>query len=154
MLLYELFQKINNPAEKTAILLSELDYKAIKSVEKNAPKLIKEVIYQHPQMICIGQGNFALRLIQKYTPYIFESGIYDHLYSFLMDFELKPLLEDPAQPYVFNLDDLWFVFVVWTIALGVSTVVFIIEVIWIYWRKWVGFVFFMRILKRILKLRF
>ena len=106
------------------------DYKAIKSLRTNVPKLLKESISIGSFAACTYSHNFIFRLMDATISRIVEAGIPQYHFSYLMDFELKPLLDDPKEPSIFSISDLEFGFVTWLIACGISIGAFLGELLW------------------------
>lgn len=148
--LLSLAPKIQDPSSKIAVMLLEMDYHAIKAFKKNFPKIIEEEIDIDLEGICLGRNNFGFPMLKSLFPKLVEAGIPQYFNSYFKDFELKPLLDDPAEPFVFSIEDLRFGFIVWLVACGVSSVVFMIEVSWKFknnsvrsFRDYIGIIWFL-----------
>lgn len=63
---------------------------------------------------------------------IVEAGIPQYHFSYLMDFELKSLLDPPSEPSIFSLYDLEFGFVTWLIACAICIGAFMSELLWFF----------------------
>lgn len=120
---------------KAAITLSEVDYKALKSLYRNVPDLLKQRIETQPLGICTNKRSFIYHFTKDTMSKLIPAGIPQYLYSYLLNFELKPLLKPPDTPWVFDIEDLQFGFVVWLIACSVSIMVFVCEILWRYFKR-------------------
>lgn len=142
---------------KSAVLVGDIDYKLIKWYRNNIPKLIKENIKMAPYGVCVYSQNFAFYLTKKSMNRLVEAGILQNIYKYLSDFELRPKIDPPKEPYVFKFSDLEFGFVTWLIACGISLLMFIIEIIWYYSvrgvkyliRQYVGLFLFIKLFRSI-----
>lgn len=115
---------------KTAITVTKIDHKVIKSYTADAPKLMKESISFEPFGACTYPNNFAFKLIDDTMSRLVEAGIPQFHFNYLMNFDLRSLLVPSWEPSVFNLSDLEFGFVTWLIACGISIGVFTAELVW------------------------
>ena len=126
---------MSDPSIKAAITVTTNDYKAIKSLQTNVPKLLKESVALGSFAACTFSNNFIFRLMDSTMSRIFEAGIPQYQFSYLMDFELKPLLDEPKGPSIFSISDLEFGFVTWLIACGISIGAFIAELLWYFMKN-------------------
>jgi len=79
---------------------------------------------------CTRTLNFATQLVREVMLKFMPTGIPQHFFKHLMDFEFRPLLAPPSELRVLSVKDLEFGFVVWLIAVGISILVFVLELLW------------------------
>lgn len=133
--MYPLFYKMSDPSLKAAITITKIDYKVIKSYELNVPKLMKESVLLEPFGTCTYPNNFAFLLIDETMTRLVEAGIPQYHFDYLLNFELKSLLDPEWEPSVFKLSDLEFGFVTWLMACGVAFGTFAAEFFWCFMKK-------------------
>jgi hypothetical protein len=121
---------MENPSTKSGIVLTEIDYKVIKSVTEFVPKMMKQKLEFEPWGICSFKNNFAFKLVEDTMAYLIQAGIPQHVFNYFVNFDLTPIIGKPKEPRVFSFSDLKFGFVIWLIACGISTAVFICEILW------------------------
>lgn len=106
--LIPLFYRMSDPSLKAAITATKIDHIVIKSIEVNVPALISETILLDPFGACNYPNNFAFELTENTINRLVDAGIPQYHYDFLINFELKPLLDPEWEPSIFNLSDLEF----------------------------------------------
>lgn len=121
---------MQNPASKAAMLISGNDYKAIKAGEINVPKILSQKFLYEPCGVCTRRHNFAYNLVEGTMTYLIQGGFPQYLFNYLLEFDLRPLVDPPSEPSVFSLSDLEFGFIVWLIACLISIVAFTTEILW------------------------
>lgn len=126
----KVFENLYESSSKSSLILTEIDYKAMRACFKDIPKVIDQYIALDPWGVCTYFDNFALQLIDNTMPLLIQAGIPQHFYSYLLEFELHALPLSPKAPRVFKFSDLEFGFVVWLIACGISTLAFSCEILW------------------------
>ena len=126
---------MTDPSLKAAITITKIDYKVIKSFEMNVPKLIKESVLLEPFGTCTYPNNFAFKLIDETMTRLVEAGIPQYHFDYLLNFELKSLLDPEWEPSIFKLSDLEFGFVTWLMACSVAFGTFVAEFLWCFMMK-------------------
>jgi hypothetical protein len=132
---YDILKQMGSSSSKSAMMVTEQDYNTIKAYGNNMPKLMPEKLEFDPFGICTYHDAFNFPLIDKTGKYLIQGGIMQHLYDYFLNFEMKPLIDDETGPNVFGLNELGFGFIIWLIACGISTVVFIAEVLYVKGKK-------------------
>lgn len=126
--LVPIFNQMRDPTSKSAIMLLDKDYKIVRAFERQVPKVLKQTIDLESYGPCVSQHNFGWQIIKDTFPKLVEAGIPQYLFSYLLNFELRALLDDPPEPYVFSVEDLRFGFVIWWISCGISCIIFMLEI--------------------------
>lgn len=140
---------------KAAIIMTDTDYKVIKALENNVPKIMRQTIPLEPFGACTTHNNYAFSLIDGTMGNLTQAGIPQFLFRYLMEFELRSLEDPPNEPSVFSVRDLEFGFVTWLIACGIAILAFVGELIWkkittVFWNH-VGMFYFYKLLRQFLK---
>ena len=120
---------MRNPESKSAILIGGSDYFSIKAGETNVPKILSQRFLNEPFGVCTRRHNFAFNLVECTMTYLIQGGIPQYLLNYLLDFDLRPLVDPPSEPSVFSLSDLEFGFIVWLIACLISIIAFATEIL-------------------------
>jgi hypothetical protein len=129
-----LFDEMKKSSSKSAVLLTELDYKVLKAIFDDVPELMEEN-YDNLEVtlaFCTYHNAYNSRLVKKVGEYLVEGGILQHINDYFLNFELMPRVTEASGPNVFSLDFLSFGFYIWLIACGISTFFFVVEVLWFY----------------------
>ena len=130
-----LYYQLSNPSTKAAITISHFDYKVIRTVEVNVPKMIRESKLLEPYSACTYPDNFAFKLIEKTMFRLVEAGIPQYHYDFLVNFEFKVLTDPEWEPSIFSLSDLEFGFVTWLISCGFAIGIFLAQLLYVFLKR-------------------
>lgn len=122
---------MNDPASKSAMILTDADYKTIQTEFDSPPNLLYERVKLPPYGVCTHQNNFAFHFIDKIMIRLIEAGLPQYMYDTLLNHDMKVLHAEEKGPSVFGLGDLEFGFMVWLGACSVSLGVFACEILWI-----------------------
>lgn len=114
---------------KAVIPSTEVDLKVFRA-GFTPRKILDERINFPSSGICVGHGDFYADQSQKVSNALISAGIVQYWYSYLLDFEIKPVEEAQKEPKVFAIGDLSFGFIVWLVACGISAIGFAAE--WIF----------------------
>lgn len=115
---------------RAAIPTSEADLKFIKSGYANIPHLLDDKINFPAESICVYHDNFLYHFSEKVSNTLIEAGIIQYWFKYFVDFDLKPLLNAPSEPKVFEVEDLKFGFCVWLVASAISVAAFFGEILY------------------------
>ena len=126
---------MSDTSTKAAITVTENDYKVIKSLESNVPKLLRQSIPLFPFAPCTFPNNFIFKLMNATMICLIEAGIPQYHLNYLMDFDMMALPETPSEPSILSIYDLEFGFVTWLIACGISIGAFLAELLWHFMKK-------------------
>ena len=126
---------MSDPSLKAAIIVSKVDHRVIKTFERKVPKLMKQTILLTPFGCCTYPDNFAFKLIDNTMPRLREAGILQYHFNYLVNFELKPLLDPEWEPIVFSVSNLEFGFVTWLISCGIAVGIFTAQLLWCYAKR-------------------
>lgn len=74
-------------------------------------------------------NSFLFQLSNEMIHRLNAAGMTSYLISFYHTLFHKPILKEPIQPQVFNVDDLSFGFYIWWVASGISALVFVCEIL-------------------------
>lgn len=127
--LYEKFGQLTDPALKSAIALSKIDYSISKGAFTNI-KTIQQSTQYEPFGVCTARNNFATKVTDKVMTYLFQGGISQYLFDYLLNFEFKKLLDEETGPKVLSVNDLEFGFITWLIACAACICGFMLEILW------------------------
>jgi hypothetical protein len=119
---------MSNSSLKVALPTTEVDMKVIRT-EFNLPNILKESINFAPFAICTRKDHFFAHMSNKISNGLISGGIIQYWYSYLLDFEAKPLQSEPMGPKVFEVEDLKFGFFVWLSACAISLAAFVVEIL-------------------------
>lgn len=154
---YSFFLKSSNSSLKAAFTTTAVDYKAIKTGFPYVPKIIKEELNFAPFAICTDHDNFFADLNAKISNDLISFGIVQYWFNYFLDFEMKPVLQQPKEPKVFDIGDLKFGFIIWLWTCVISFAVFMTEVC--YWyakraaikvvRACIGLLYFVRFFRNL-----
>jgi hypothetical protein len=119
-------------SSKTAVLLTEHDYKVLKATYDNVPELMEERYdyYGMSLAFCTFHHAYNSRLVEKVQTHLVQGGILQHTNDYFLNFELMAHVDEGSGPNVFSLEFLSFGFYIWFIACGISILAFFAEVLW------------------------
>lgn len=124
---------MSDPSIRSALPTSIADFRVI-SNSFLMPKLLKAWIKLPSSSVCVATDNFFVNLNIKIGNDLVTSGIMKYWVDYFLYFDMKPLLEPPSEPKVFDIEDLKFGFNVWLVAFGISAAAFFIEVFYFYFK--------------------
>lgn len=122
------FQILMESKDKYSFIFTQDDVLMIKTFLKAKLEVMKNEKYQ---TFLTNTGTMYMNHMNHFVNEVFakliESGIPQHFNQRV--FNLFPHPQELIEPKVFTVDDLWFGFLIWLIACGVSTAAFIMEII-------------------------
>lgn len=132
----EAIQTIREGKEKYAMILSKEDVQIVNVYLNARLETMKNEKYD-TKLLSTGTMpmNYMSNFINEIFTQLITAGIPQYLQNRLLG--LLPHPYDNKEPKEFSLDDLWFGFSIWLIACGISTSVFIMEVLIFWTRYWV-----------------
>jgi hypothetical protein len=132
--IFGIFEKMSDPSLKAALPTCKADMKVI-SVTYIMPEVLKESIDLLLSQVCVLHDNFMSHLNFKLSYDLAANGIFNYWFDYFLNFDMKPMLEAPQEPKVFDIEDLKFGFIVWLIACAISAFSFLIEFFYFYVKK-------------------
>lgn len=57
-------------------------------------------------------------------------GIPQYFYHYFLSMEFKPIDAPPEEPWVFDVEDLKFGFVIWLVSISIAVFGFLMEILW------------------------
>jgi hypothetical protein len=118
---------------------------------------LKQSFLTSPLGVRFSRNHFLYKKTDEVTQRLTSAGIMKNLWN---DFhnQFKPIPKDIKEPKVLNVDDLRFGFIIWLVACGISSSVFLSEIIICIMRKlwkllkkmlqkFLGLIFFLKLLK-------
>lgn len=123
------------PESKVALMIIEKDHRALTTVFKNVAKLIKQQVKDNALGIGVSRNHFIYPLLENTMTPVLEAGIPQYFIDFMLKFYMKVIEDDPKEPKVFSINDLYFGFVVWISSCSIALAAFIIELVWHYSKK-------------------
>jgi hypothetical protein len=152
--------QINNDTAKMAFYISKSTVTYIKYLKNCSGIFMEQRWIKRPAGFALDRNSILFRLVEDILQHTIATGIPQHLKKYHEDFILKidPVVEDD-EPKVLTMEDLSFGFNIVLIALGVSTIVFVLEVLYFRTKKFIvenvrkiiGNVFVLLLLKQWLK---
>jgi hypothetical protein len=124
--MYEMFEKLPDYSLKTAVAVSKIDYVSITRAFKNI-KVIQQSYMLESFSTCTDRNNFAFKVTDYVMTYMFQGGITQHLYKYVVKTFFP---EEESGPSVLSLEDLDFGFIIWLIACAIAIFVFLMEIFW------------------------
>jgi hypothetical protein len=127
------YQILMESKESYAFIFSQDEVSMIKAFLKAKLEVMKRERYQ---TFLINSGTMYMNFMSQFVNEIFakliEAGIPQYFNRQL--FDLFPHPQELKELKVFDVDDLWFGFLIWVITCGISFSVFIIEIC-VFWAK-------------------
>lgn len=131
--LYDIFNKLLDPSVKAAFPTSKIDLKIIEAAYGDERKMLREEINFPPSGVCVHRNSFFAQLSKKMSSALITSGILQYWLDYLLTFDAhQTVFLPPPEPKVFAIEDLSFGFTVWLVACGVSTLAFMIEILYFF----------------------
>lgn len=100
---YNIFERMHTDSSLKAVIpATEADLKIIRSAFL-VPHILEETISFYPKSICTQQRSYIFAKANKKTfNDLISGGIIQYWYSYLLDYEMKAIFEEPKGPKVFS----------------------------------------------------
>jgi hypothetical protein len=135
MFLHLYFHKIKNDTAKLAFQMSKTDFDKIMYTFNSTGIFMKEKWMKIPTGLVLTRNNIFFKLVEDILQHTIATGIPQQMKQYHDDFMLRAELEVKDDgPKVLTLKDLSFGFNIVLFALGISTIVFILEVIYFHFQ--------------------
>lgn len=116
--------------DRAAMIFHNIDYTLMRSIIDSPPNIMNEKFTLGCYSLCARTLNFATQLTADVMLKLVPTGIPQHFFNYMMEFEFRPLKAPPKELIVLSVKDLEFGFVVWLIACAISIFAFTLELIW------------------------
>lgn len=121
------YENYRNDSLKYAFLLE--DHVIRKSNKKLRSSLLKETFMTVTSALGLNKNSFIFELFAESFEFLIAYGIPQQILKFHNEHLYPPKEEEPQGPQVLNFLDLSYGFIIWLTACGVSTVIFLLEII-------------------------
>jgi hypothetical protein len=146
----------NNASAKFALFADNGTVSKLNKICQCSSLLMPETLMTKPIALAIDKDHFLFDLIEDTLQRILAAGIPQHSAVFHKWVLYRGISEEEdSDPIPFTLDDVAIAFNLWFVTLGISTLVFICEFLWVklkiltfHMRELLGFVLFFVLLHR------
>lgn len=127
--------RLGIPSERVAYFDTKVSFISNRAIFKNGPKINKKKFVTFLRGVGTRRNNFIFRVSEDVMRDLINGGIVQYFLAFIEDVVCRKVPTDEVGNKQFDVEDLKFVFMIYLVACGISTLAFLFELLIFYTKK-------------------